>query len=508
MKTQSRVFGIVISYLSTIVRTLSKLFLTPLYLRILGLDDYGFYQYVFSIASYATILDFGISSVVNTFAIKNREEGNIEGVENVMFYAFMFSLGAALLIVVCGLIISICAPSIFGEAVLHRLVVARIMLGFIIAELLLLMFQHFFEGVILAAEKYVTLRSVALVQIILRCAFTILLLFGNMGVLSIAVGDFIGVALCLAFEVFYCKVKLGLVIKYHYKDKELILSITKLSLALCLQSVVSYLNSSIDQYILGRSLGTVAVTIYSVALTFSIFFDEIPTVIQRLYLPQVVKLVAAKADGEALTDFVIRPGRYQFMMVAGVLGGFVLFGQQFIAMWSGSETLDAWRIALLLMIPSVLPLIQNVCLSILTAMNKRLFRSYVLCGIAVANLFLTVFMVKKMGIMGAPLATFISLIIGNNIAMNWYYKNRVGINVKRLFLSIFNGILPCAIVATCVCSPLLLVPQKGWIWFFCECIIFCAVYAFLLWLCGINKEEKSHIVALFDRAGKHKQLSV
>ena len=69
--------------------------------------------------------------MVNTFAIKNREEGNIKGVENVMFYAFVFSLGAALLIVLAGLVVIIGAPFIFGEAVQQRLGVARIMLAII-----------------------------------------------------------------------------------------------------------------------------------------------------------------------------------------------------------------------------------------------------------------------------------------------------------------------------------------------------------------------------------------
>ena len=78
MKRQSRVKGITISYISTAVRTLSKLFVTPIYLRVLGLDDYGFYQYIFSIASYVTILDFGITSVINTFSIKYKEDGNKE----------------------------------------------------------------------------------------------------------------------------------------------------------------------------------------------------------------------------------------------------------------------------------------------------------------------------------------------------------------------------------------------------------------------------------------------
>lgn len=496
MKPQSRVKGIAISYISTAVRTLSKLFLTPIYLHVLGLDDYGFYQYVFSIASYVTILDFGITSVINAFSIKYKEEGNKKGVENVMFYTLVFSCCAAFIIAAFGVAITIGAPIIFGSAIDGRIGLTRELLVLMISELIMLMFQHYFEGVILAEEKYITLRSIDLLQIIIRCIITLFLLFSNIGVMSIAMGDFLGVGLCLAFEITYCIRKLNLKVKYHYKDKELVQGIAKLSFALCLQALISFLNSSIDKFVLGRYLGTVAVTIYSVALTFSMFFDEIATAIQRLYLPQVVKLISSNADGEELTSFVIAPGRYQLVLCGGVLGAFILFGRQFIEMWSGEETLDAWAISLYLMVPSIFPLIQNVCLSILTAMNKRMFRSYVLGGMAIANLFLTIYLVKEIGLMGAPIGTFISLVLGNNIAMNLYYKKVIGIDVFRLFKSILKGIMPCAIVATCVCLPLMFVKLYGIIWFLTECIIFCIVYAALLWFFGFNETEKARISGL------------
>ena len=502
MKRQSRVKGIAISYLTTIVRTLSKLFLTPLYLRILGLDDFGFYQYVFSIASYVTILDFGITSVINTFSIKYKEAGDSDGVENVMFYTLMFSCFSAAVILIFGTVIYIEASTVFGAAIAGRESLARILLVIMISQLVMSMFQHYFDGVILAAEKYVTLRTVDLVLIFIRCVITLLLLYSNVGVISIAIGDCLGIGLCLLFEFIYCIKKLKLKVKYHFKDMALFKGIAKLALALCLQSLISFLNASIDKYVLGRYLSTVAVTIYTLALTFSTFFDEIATAIQRLYLPQVVKLVSSGADGEELTDFVIVPGRYQLMLCGGVLGAFILFGRQFIEMWSGRDTLDAWAISLYLMVPSVLPLIQNVCLSILTAMNKRMFRSYVLGGMAIANLFLTIYLVKRIGLMGAPIGTFISLILGNNIAMNVYYKRVIGINVIRLFRSILKGILPCAIVATLACAPLTLVRAKGIAWFIVECVAFCAVYGVLLWFWGLNSAEKKRIrkVAPFLKA--------
>lgn len=490
MKKESRAKGVMLSYITTAIRTVSRLLLTPLYLRFLGVEEYGFYQYVFSIAVYATILDFGISAVINKFGIECREKNDKAGEENVMFYTLVFAAGAVCLIGLMGLVVGIAAPAIFGEAVVNRLALTRWLLVFMIGELIMLMFQHFFEGVILSEERYVTHRGVALAQVVLRALFTVAFLMADMGVMSIALGDFVGVGVCLAYEIYFCKAKLHLKVRYHGYDPALIRSIAKLSLALCLQSVVSYLNSSVNQYVLGRSLSTVAVTIYSIALTFSNFFDEIPTVIQRLYLPQVVKLVTAGADGEKLTDFVIKPGRVQFMLVGGVLGAFVLFGRQFIAMWSGEETLEAWAVALFLMVPSVLPLIQNVCLSILTAMNKRMFRSYTLCGIAVVNLIVAVILVRYMGVIGAAIANALSLILGNNIAMNIYYKRAIHINVGRLFKSIFKGILPCAVIATAVCAPLLLVNAKGFLWLAAEGIVFCVVYAALLLWFGVNKEEK------------------
>ena len=204
MKRQSRVKGIAISYISTGVRTLSKLFLTPIYLRVLGLDEYGFYQYIFAIACYVIILDFGITSVINTFSIKYKEEGNKKGVENVMFYTLVFSCLAALVIAAFGAVIIIGAPFVFGVPIAGRIGLTRKLLVLMISELIMLMFQHYFEGIILAEERYITLRSVDLIQIIIRCIITLLLLFSNIGVMSIAIGDFLGVGLCLTFEIYYC----------------------------------------------------------------------------------------------------------------------------------------------------------------------------------------------------------------------------------------------------------------------------------------------------------------
>ena len=501
MKTQSRLKAIVISYAATVVRSISQIILTSLYIEKLGLDGYGFYQYVYSIASCAIILDFGISSVVNKYYIEFKEKGKRKEIENALFYCLCISLLAVMLIAAFGAIVLFNVEEIFGAMSVQKASLTQQLFAFIVLYLSSLMIQHFFEGVILSQEKYITLKIISLAQILIKCVLIVVLLFGNVGVIAIAIGDFASVFICLIFSAVYSFGTLKIKIKYHFYDKKLILSIIKLASALCVQSVILYLNTSIDKYVIGRILNDAAVSLYSIALTISLFFDEIPTVIQRLYLPQAVKLVSNSASGEELTDFIIKPGRYQFVLCGGIFGAFVLFGRDFINIWTGITSYESWLIALLLMAASIVPLCQNVGLAILTAMNKRMFRSVCLGVAAFLNLLLTIALVKKFGLLGAPIGTFISLIICNNIIMNFYYR-RIGINIRRLFKEIFGKLLVVVFVTTAISSALLFIRSTSLVLFGVKCIIYVVVYAAVLWLIGLNKQEKSSIKNFLHLAEK------
>ena len=133
MAKQSRAKGIIIAYIVTAVRAISQFFLTSVYLRKLGYEDYGFYQYVSSIASYAIILDFGISSVVNKFTIDYRENNDQRGVENSLFLCLMMTIIAVALIGIAGIVVVNNAPSIFGDLSNSQLILARKLLVILIA---------------------------------------------------------------------------------------------------------------------------------------------------------------------------------------------------------------------------------------------------------------------------------------------------------------------------------------------------------------------------------------
>ena len=97
--------------------------------------------------------------------------------------------------------------------------------------------------------------------------------------------------------------------------------------------------------------------------------------------------------------------------------------------------------------PTTIPLVQNVCLSILRAQNKMLFRTVAVCVMAVFNLLFTLIGVPKYGPIAACIGTAIGLIAANIIAMNIYYAKVIKLNIVRIFANIFSRIWLCCLIS-------------------------------------------------------------
>jgi O-antigen/teichoic acid export membrane protein len=55
--------------------------------------------------------------------------------------------------------------------------------------------------------------------------------------------------------------------------------------------------------------------------------------------------------------------------------GLVLFGKRFILWWAGDGFEESYYVALILIIPICFPLIQNLGISVMQAMNKFKFKA-------------------------------------------------------------------------------------------------------------------------------------
>src|SRR5690606_9473672 len=151
------------------------------------------------------------------------------------------------------------------------------------------------------------------------------------------------------------------------------------------------------QFILGMVAGTLPVAVYAIAMQFKTLYMQFSTAISGLFLPRASMMVANKASNEELTRAMIKYGRVQYFVMSFILSGFILFGEPFINLWAGAGYGDAYYIALIVIVPLTLPLIQNFGISILYAKSLQKFRSIVLIAMAVLNVIMTIPLAETYG---------------------------------------------------------------------------------------------------------------
>ncbi len=497
---KSKKLAVIVSYAMVFANTLSNLILTPMYLHYLGLDMYGLYQMVYAVAHYILILDFGVGTAMVRYISGYHARNDYESEKNFSAHCLGIVLIIDALIVVAGVIINSQLLNIYPTISTAEASLAHGIFIIMICTIALTIVERFVQGSIMAYEHFTIVRFIALCKVVTKFLLSIIMLVCDMGVIAIVLADLIVTFFSILAMGVYSFAILKFKIKFSYIDKILIGSICSFMLAIFLQSVVQYVNNVVDKTILGIMTRKQDVAVYSVAMTFITLFNSLPSEISGVFLPNATKLVSHNADGRELTNFIIRPGRYQFIMCGAIIAGFFLFGKEFICIWSGEDTIQSWNIALVIMIPNMIPLIENTVISILDAKKKRLFRSLVLFGISVFNIIISVFLVSTHGMMGAPIGTALAYLVGYGIVMNIYYKRVIGIEVARMFKEIISRTWICILFASVVSAPLNIVFKNyGLFSFALKLVTFCVAYFSALCVYGFNEREKNDLKSILRR---------
>lgn len=261
-----------------------------------------------------------------------------------------------------------------------------------------------------------------------------------------------------------------------------------------INQIIDQINWSVDKFLLGRFAGTTAVAVYGVGGQINSMYIEFSSSVSNVFVPKVNRIVAESGDNRELTKLFTKVGRIQFIILGLILSGFAFFGIPFIKIWAGSEYADSYAIALLLIAPVTVPLIQNLGIEIQRAKNMHKARAIVYLFIAIANVFVSIPLIKLMGPAGAALGTAISLFAGNIIFMNWYYHARIGMNMIYFWQEIAKFIP--ALIAPCVVGIAIMkfVNITGLVKLGVFAVVYAAVYGLSMYFFGMNEEEKQLVM--------------
>ena len=498
--TNQRKMGALLSYVAIIANTFVQLLYTPFLISKIGQSEYGLYSLINSVIGYLTVLDLGFGNAIIVYTTKYRaqnkyeEEKKLHGMFRIIFKVIGLIAG------LIGIILFFNVNKIFGNSMnAIELQEAKIMMLILAFNLTVTFNFSIYSSIISAYERFTYQKIMAILNTLMKPLLMIPLLF--MGYKSVALTVVITIVnvIILLSNYLYCRKKLNIKIKYLGFDKKIFTTILGYSLWIFLGVIVDKANWSVDNFVLGAVSGTVAVSIYSVASTLNTLFINLSTAISNVLLPKMSKMVAKNATPEELTNEMIKVGRIQYYIIFLMASGLTIFGKEFFIVWVGKKFITSYYIAIILIIPLCLPLIQNLGISIMQAKNMHKFRSIVLFTIAIANVAISIPLAKLYGGIGSAIGTSLSLLIGNVLIINIYYHKKVGINVIKFWKEIFKMTIPLIIPIVIIFFIMKFVTLYSYAYLIVFGGIYSFIYVLVCYFLVMNEYEKNSINKLLKK---------
>lgn len=492
--------GAFLNYIIILLNVLVGLLYTPYMLRMMGQSEYGLYSLVASVISYLTILDLGLGNAIVRYTAKFRAENKKEEQYEMFGMFFIMYIAIGVIAFIAGLALYFNIENMFG-ATMTALEIdkAKIMMMLLVFNLAFTFPMSIFGSIINAYERFVFPRVINIIRVILNTVIMVCLLKMGYKAIAMVVVQTVFNVLTLIINYVYCKKELKIKLYFRKFKWGFMKEVLVYSFWIFLNVIMDRVYWSTGQFVLGAISGTIAVSVFAVAIQLQMMYMQFSTAISTVFLPRVTGMVATGDNDNELSDLFIRTGRIQFIVMALILSGFIVFGKQFIVLWAGDAYIEAYVICVMFFSSLMIPLIQNLGITILQARNQMKFRSILYLAIAVVALVMQIVLAKRWGGIGCAIAISGALVLGQGFIMNIYYARVQKIDIP-LFWKEIVGMAKVPIVMTAVSMVLLSYVQiNTWAKLGMYIMFFCLIYIPLFWMISMNDSERHLLASPFRR---------
>lgn len=494
--------GAIMSYVAIFFSIAAGLVYTPWMVRKIGQADYGLYILALSVIAYF-VMDFGLSGSISRFVSKYRAEKDDQKVNQ--FLGIVYKL---YIIIDLVILVALCVVFFFLENIFVQLTPAEIdklRVIFCIAGLFSVMSLPFvtLNGILIAYERFAVLKTFELLnRVITIVLMIIVLLLGYKLYALVIVNVVVGIGI-IVFKVVYIKKNTTINVDFGYKDKSTLRHILKFSAWIMVISVAQRFILNITPTVLGIFSGTIQISIFAIGMAIEGYTWTFANALNGLFLPKVTRMVTENDDREEITNLMIKVGRIQLIIVGLLLVGFTSMGRQFMVLWMGTDFVNSYFVAVLLILPGVITYTQEIAYNLLMAIDEIKYRAVMHILAATISIILSVVLSRHYGAIGSAIGIFIGLMAGSVIGMNFVYHKVLKINIVRFFKECHCKMLVPLVLSTALGFLIQnYIPSSNLVAFMAKAGILAIVYTVLMWILAMNKYEKDLFRGLIKSALK------
>lgn len=495
--------GVVLTYATLIIGNLISFIYMPYMIRCLGQSEYGLISFVNSIIAYVSLIDTGLGSSIIRYNASCIAENDFEKQSKINgMFLKLFSILSVVSIII-GIVITINMGAIFTKYTDREVWIAQRLLFLANLNLAISFPLNVFSSIVVAYEKFTFNKTITLLKTLLSPILSVLILMnGGKSIPIVAVSLFLTVFVG-TMNVWYCFVRLHIKISFGKLDKEILKDIWKYSFFIFLSMIAYQIYWNTDQFIIGKVMGAVPIAIYAVGMNFNNYFRTFSDFASGIFLPRFTKMVTQGNDINDTLDDLVKVSRLQLYICGLIFTGFVLVGKQFIVRWVGSDYALAYWIALIVMTPQIISIIQSLFATLLQSLNKHNVKSYIYLFMAVVNVIFTVVLVRPYGIIGCAIGTAVGMTL-NAIINNVYYAKFLRIKMGYFWMRLVRPMITIILLVVCTFVVVLMISIETYYEILLFALIYSITYIVVMWCFAFEQAEKAIVRNIFIKFKRRK----
>lgn len=484
--------GALMSYIAIGINIITGLLYTPWMIHSIGRENFGLYTLAMSVIS-LFVFDFGLSSAVTRFIAKYLAEGRQDKANNCvgLIYRLYIIIDILMLLVLIGVYFFI--PQIYKELTNEEIESFKIV--YVIAAVFSVISFPFIplNGILTAHEKFIQLKLCDVAhKLIVVLTMSICLVLGG-GLYSLVSVNALAGLIMIGLKIYCIKRFTQQGVSWKFFEKKEFKEIVGFSGWVTVISVAQRFIFNIAPSILGALSGSTSIAVLGIATTIEGYTYTFANAINGMFLPKVSKIVLN--DHGDILPMMIKIGRIQIYITALIVFGVICLGSHFIRLWVGPEFNGSYICALLIVIPCLLQLPQEIGNQTIFAKNevKKLAVVYVI--MAFVNIIMAVSLAPKFGALGICISVFVAYLVrtvGMDIIFYKYLHIDIILFFKETFIKLFLPLVLSIFIGLAINT---IIRIDSWLGFIVKGIGFVVSYAIVMYAFAMNNIEKELVIS-------------
>lgn len=426
---------------TTFLKIAIAFFMFPFLIHNLGDRTYGLWVLVMAFMDYYILLRLGFSSAVSRYVSRAVGQNDIKEQSYVVSTAFFFYLGISVIMIVFTLFLFFGGRIFVGD--LQKMALFKtliLILGFSTA---LSPPLSVFRAIIDAHLEFKIIEYLNIAELALKNLLIYLFIKNGYGLISIAC-IFLGSRLLKSFIIVIYKNShyKGIKINYNFFRKKTFKKLLPFSIYAFISQLANTLRYKVDALVITWFLGLSLLTHYNIAsrlMTYYMLAISTFMGVFEFYFSQE----EGRGDFDSIREKFFFSTKISTYLSVFIGCSLIFYGSPFILKWMGEKYLDSFNLLVILSISSIISLSQYTIGLVLLGISKIKFMAYLNLFEGVLNLFLSIILVQKFGLIGVALGTALPMALMKLTVYPFYISKVLKLNLVHYFKTLLiNLILP------------------------------------------------------------------